>query len=139
MSDNEFKYPIYDYSTFQFDNSKNLTWRLFDMTYFPKRLDLKPFNASQVNLKELIGTYYSPELRDEYTLKVVKGTLIASHRRNEDIPLLPFQRDWFHGNGDFFGKVVPVRNRAGKVIGINVSAQRVPNMYFARVPERPRK
>jgi hypothetical protein len=108
------------------------------MTYTGTRLHLKPFNPVQANLKELLGTYYSPELRDEYVLSIKKGHLVASHRRNEDITLTPIQRDWFHGSSDFFGKVIPIRNSAGRITGINVSAQRVRKLYFKRVAARPK-
>lgn len=134
----EFSYPIFGYSKFTFDASPNFNWRLFDMTYPGTRIHLRPFNPARANLKELVGTYYSPEIRDEYTLSIQKGQLVASHRRNDDFILTPIQRDWFHGRGDFFGKIVPVRNSSGKIVGINVSAQRVRNLYFQKVVPRPK-
>ena len=129
----EFKFPILGYSTFVFDHSKNFKWRLFDMTYPVTRVNLKPFNPATVRLKELEGTYYSSELRDEYILQVKNKELVATHRRNDDITLTPIQKDWFHGSSGFFGKVVPVRNQAGHITGIKVSAQRAPNILFRRV------
>lgn len=135
--DYEFNYPVYAYSKFIFNNSKNFRWQLFDMTYTGTRIGLKPFDPTKVNLKELVGTYYSPELKDEYTLSVINGRLVASHRRNEDIVLTPIQRDWFQGSTSFFAKVVPVRNSAGRVTGINVSAQRALNVHFKAVKTRP--
>ncbi|MEQ1821436.1 MAG: serine hydrolase [Fimbriimonadaceae bacterium] len=138
VANQEFNYPVYGYSKLIFDKSPNFKWRLFDMTYTGTRLHLKPFKPAQANLKELLGTYYSTELRDEYVLSIRKGQLVASHRRNEDIILTPIQRDWFHGSSDFFGKVIPIRNSAGRITGINVSAQRVRKLYFKRVAARPK-
>jgi CubicO group peptidase (beta-lactamase class C family) len=138
VGNSEFNYPIYPYSRFIFDGSPNFKWRLFDMTYTGTRVHLKPLKLNQASLKEIIGTYYSPELRDEYTLSIQKGQLVASHRRNDDITLIPIQPDWFHGSSPSFGKIVPVRNRAGKVTGINVSAQKVRNILFKRVEARPK-
>ena len=71
-------------------------------------------------------------------LKIEKGQLVATHRRNADIVLTPFQRDWYHGSVDYFGKVIPVRNSAGRVVGLNVSAQRVRSITFQKVSPRPR-
>ncbi len=136
VGNQEFSYPIYGHSKFIFDSSPNFKWRLFDMTYYGTRIQLKPFNPARANIEELVGTYYSKELKDEYQLSLRKGQLVASHRRNEDIILTPIQRDWFHGSSDFFGKVIPVRNRAGKITGINVSAQRVRNLHFKKVVAR---
>lgn len=134
----EFSYPIFEHSTFVFDGSPNFKWRLFDITYPVKRLALKPFKPAQASLNEMVGTYYSPELRDEYVLKIEKGQLVATHRRNADIVLTPFQRDWYHGSVDYFGKVIPVRNSAGRVVGLTVSAQRVRSITFEKVSPRPR-
>lgn len=134
--DSEFDYPIYSHSKFIF-GSKTFRWRLFDMTYSATRIKLKPYDPLKVNLKELVGTYYSPELKDEYTLHLVKGQLIASHRRNGDILLTPIQPDWLQGSSDYFAKVIPVRNSAGKITGIKVSAQRVLDVHFVRVSARP--
>lgn len=134
----EFAYPIFERSTFVFDGSPNFKWRLFDMTYPVRRLALKRFKPAQANLNEIVGTYHSSELRDEYVVKIDKGRLVASHRRNEDIILTPFQRDWFHGSADFFGKVIVLRNSAGRVVGLSVSAQRVRNITFRKVSPRPR-
>ena len=111
VGDYDFNFPIFTYSKFTFQKSGNFKWQLFDMKYTGTRIKLTQFDPKKANLGELAGTYYSPELRDEYTLKVVKGQLIASHRRNEDITLTPIQRDWFHGSSSFFAKVIPIRNK----------------------------
>lgn len=134
----EFDYPIFTHSKFIFGSSQDFRWRLFDMTYTGKRINFKPFDPKSANLKELVGTYYSPELKDEYNLNLRKGLLVATHRRNPDVVLTPIQRDWFQGNADFFAKVVPVRNTRGNVVGLKVSAQRALNVHFERVNGRPK-
>lgn len=133
----KFKYPILPHSHLSFEPAKNFTWQLFDMKYTGARLRLKRFKPANTNLKELEGTYYSPELRDEYTLKVTKGQLIATHRRNEDIALTPFQRDWYHGSSDFFGKVLVARDANKRVVGLRVSAQRARDILFRKATTRP--
>ncbi|MDH4389542.1 MAG: serine hydrolase [Fimbriimonas sp.] len=132
----EFDYPVFTHSRFTFGKSGNFKWQLFDIPYGGTRVHLKPFKPAQANLKELIGTYYSPELRDEYTLSVVKGQLIASHRRNEDTTLMPIQRDWYHGSSYFFGKVIPTRDGKGRITGLRGSTQGASNILFKRVPAR---
>ena len=136
VGDSEFDYPVFTHSRFTFGKSGNFKWQLFDIPYGGTRINLKPFKPAQANLKELVGTYYSPELRDEYTLSIVKGQLIASHRRNEDITLLPIQRDWYHGSSYFFGKVIPTRDRKRRISGLRVSTQGASNILFKRVPPR---
>lgn len=136
VGDYEFDYPVFTRSRFTFGKSGNFKWQLFDIPYGGTRVNLKPFKPAQANLNELVGTYYSPELRDEYTLSIVKGQLIAAHRRNEDIALIPIQRDWYHGSSYFFGKVVAERDRRGRVTGLQVSTQGASDILFKRVPTR---
>ena len=136
LSKNEFAYPILPYSRFVFDHDRGFKWQLFDMTYPATRLSLRRFKPTLTSLKELVGTYYSTELRDEYTIQLVKGQLVASHRRNEDITLTPFQRDWLIGSADFFGKVIVLRDKKRRVSGLSVSAQRARNIRFDRVSAR---
>ncbi|MEI7577285.1 MAG: serine hydrolase domain-containing protein [Armatimonadota bacterium] len=136
VGEDEFDYPVFTHSRFTFGKSGNFKWQLFDIPYGGTRINLKPFKPAQANLKELVGTYYSPELRDEYTLSIVKGQLIAAHRRNEDITLMPIQRDWYHGSSYFFGKVIPTRDRKGRISGLRVSTQGASNILFKRVSPR---
>ncbi len=135
--DFEFIFPPIEHSKLVFDGSKGskvstFDWHMSDFSYPGKRIDIKPFNSKRVHLEELVGRYYSPELKDTYELTIQNKQLIATHRNSYDINLANFQPDVLLGSEGFFRKVVVVRDKKRRVVGISVSAQHA-TIYFEKL------
>ncbi len=91
------------------------------------------FDPSTVNLAELTGDYYSPELNTTYTFVVKSGKLVARHFRTGDIDLTPFKTDAFSGNQWYFGQVQIIRDANNQVTGCKVGSGRVVDLKFDKV------
>lgn len=106
-----------------------------DFEYIGKRVKTVAFDPQKVDLKQVLGRYYSPELRTSYTMIQKGGKLTALHARNSSVTFQPFQPDDFIGNRFFFQRIVFVRNKQMQVIGCKISGARAKNIYFERVEQ----
>ncbi|HQW69081.1 MAG TPA: serine hydrolase [Flavobacterium sp.] len=130
----EFTYPNLPNSKIIFDLKKETSvtefkWLISDFVYKGKRMQLKAFDKTKINLNELAGNYYSSEVNTSYNLIAKENTLVATHSRNDDMSLSILQPDIFIGGG-FFGKVEFIRNEQNKVIGMYVSGQKSKRIKF---------
>ena len=90
---------------------------------------ITPLNPQE--LTELIGDYYSDELRTSYTIRVSNNQLIAQHHRHGRIPLIPSSvADKFVAEGWF--DLVFTRNNEGAVTGFKLSSPSSRNLQFHR-------
>jgi hypothetical protein len=105
---------------------------LSDFVYPGKRIILKPFDKSQINLSEFAGKYYSSELGTEYTFLVKDNTLVATHNRNDDIKMKELQPDVFVSNQGYFRKVEFIRNEQAQITGCKISAIGIKEIKFEK-------
>ena len=101
--------------------------------YTTKRIHLKPFDTTTINLSELTGLYYNSELNTTYKLIVKDDALVATNDLNNNIILSPLQPDIFTSLTNYFGKVEVIRNEQGKVISLSVSGQGFKSMAFNKI------
>jgi CubicO group peptidase (beta-lactamase class C family) len=94
---------------------------------------LPDFDPSAVNLTELTGDFYSPELNTTYTFVVESGNLIARHFRTGDVTLKPSKTDIFSGNQWYFNQVEFIRGGNNLITGCKVGNGRVRNLKFDKV------
>jgi len=94
---------------------------------------LQDFDPSTVDLSELTGDYYSPELNTTYAFVVESGKLIARHFRTGDVKLTPAKADAFSGDQWYFGLVEFIRDGNNKITGCRVGNGRVRNLKFDKV------
>jgi CubicO group peptidase (beta-lactamase class C family) len=86
--------------------------------------------ATQAQLAEFSGDYYSTELGTTYTVIVKEGQLIAQHRRHDDIKLTQLEGDRFRGSQWFFQRVQFTRDADKRVVGFRLTGGRVRNLRF---------
>jgi CubicO group peptidase (beta-lactamase class C family) len=94
---------------------------------------MAPFDASEVNLEELTGKFYSEELQTMYEFVIKNDTLIAQHQRHDDITFTQSKKDACTGNVWFFRQVEFVRDNADKITGCKVSSGRVRDVWFYKM------
>jgi len=87
----------------------------------------------EAELRELTGTYRSPELDSTYELLVEDGRLVADHWRNPRSVLTAMGTDTFSGDQWWFPEVRFVRDRSGRVVAFDVTGARVRDLRFERV------
>jgi CubicO group peptidase (beta-lactamase class C family) len=137
--DYEFTYPNRPHSKFVFDktnaqSSDFLKWHLSDFCYKGKRVELKEFDNTKINLNEYAGSYYNSEVNTAYNFVVKENKLVATHNINEDIILTALQPDVFVSNYiGFFGKIEIIRNEQQKVIGCCISGQKIKKIKFTKI------
>ena len=83
-------------------------------------------------MSDLIGTYFSPELKTEYTISMTETGLTVSHARHETFDITPLNKNELVGGAWFFNEVRVVRNSIGKVTGLKVSNGRVRDLVFLK-------
>lgn len=83
------------------------------------------------NLQEYEGSYYSDELGAFYDLIVQNDTLVATHRRHEDIPLTQTGKDRFRGSAWWFQRL-EFQRKGGNITGFLLSGSRVRNLRFEK-------
>jgi CubicO group peptidase (beta-lactamase class C family) len=93
---------------------------------------LPDFDPVSVDMDELTGDYYSPELNTTYTFMIESGKLIARHFRTGDIKLTPTKMDVFSGDQWYFGRVEFIRDTNNKITGCKVGNGRVQNLRFEK-------
>ena len=84
----------------------------------------EPITQSTDQLREYVGEYYSEELQTTYSIAVQNGRLIARHRRNGDIPLIPTVADRYSARPPVFRQVHFTRDNNRRVTGFNMTAGR---------------
>ncbi len=135
---NEFLFPNFPHSKITFSKANNgqevnqLKWHLSDFVFPGKRIILKTFDKSQINLSGFAGKYYSSELQTEYNFLVKDSNLIATHNRNEDIKMHELQPDVFISNQGYFRKVEFIRNEQSLIIGCKISATGINEINFEK-------
>jgi CubicO group peptidase (beta-lactamase class C family) len=135
---NEFLFPSFPHSKISFFKANNgqevnqLKWHLSDFVFPGKRIILKPFDKSQINLLEFAGKYYSSELQTEYNFLVKDSNLVATHNRNEDIQMQELQPDIFISNQGYFRKVEFIRNGQSQITGCKISAIGIKEIKFEK-------
>jgi CubicO group peptidase (beta-lactamase class C family) len=88
---------------------------------------------SSDHISEFTGDYYSEELGTAYTIVVKNNSLIAVHRRHNDIFLSFSEKDNFMGNRWFFRRVNFIRNEDNKITGFKLTGSRVWNLKFEKI------
>jgi CubicO group peptidase (beta-lactamase class C family) len=136
-SDNEFTYPNIPHSKFVFEktngqSSNFVKWHISDFSYKGQKIELKEFDKDKINKNELVGMYYNAELNTNYNLIIKENNLFATHSRNGEISLTPFQPDIFVSN---IGTIELIRNDEKKVIGFNLSTQGINKIKFDKINE----
>lgn len=132
----EFTYPEAPQSKIVFptDTNKNsFKWHFSDFVYNGKRINLKSFDVTQINLSELIGLYYNYELNTTYKMIIKDNGLEATNDLNDNIQLTPLQQDVFTSFTNYFGKVEVMRNKEGIVTSLSISGQGFKNMHFNKM------
>ncbi len=106
----------------------------------PKRIDVAgdrpadtPPALTADELSAYRGSYMSPELDAACTIAVEHGSLVARHARNNEIRLVPRDKDHFTGTGGV-RDVQFERDAQGRITGLRVSAGRVLGVLFQKQP-----
>ncbi len=138
ISDYEFSFPNMPHSKFVFEKSdgqisKNLKWHISDFAYNGKRIELNFFDATKININEIIGLYYSSELNTTYKIVATENKLVATHSKNEDAVLTAFQPDTFVSA---IGKIEVIRNNLNEVSGICIIGQRTGKIKFEKLTNK---
>ncbi len=133
----EFVYPNLPNSTIVFDIKEGkpageFKWHISDFLYKGQRIQLKAFDTAKIDLSEITGQYFNPEVNSIYNMIIKESTLVATHNRNANIFLSILQPDIFIGGG-FFGKVEVIRNEQNKVTGLYVSGQNSKRIKFDKI------
>ncbi len=84
-------------------------------------------------LKEYVGTYYSPELDTHYHFKLIGAELMGNHHRHGDFELKFLTKDKLKASLGAFENIEIKRSKDNKIAGIFVSNGRVRNMWFSKV------
>ena len=121
--------------TFERDEKGNVV--RFAMKGGSQNQSAKKLNApaTEAQLNQFAGDYYSPELGTSYMLVVKDGKLVAQHRRHDDIPLTELEGDLFSSNRWFFQTVQFTRDGEKRITGFRLSSGRVRNLRFDRQPK----
>lgn len=91
--------------------------------------------------EDLVGKYYSPELKIEYEIFISDEQVMFRHnspqvnRRWNDFSLQAINQDFMMSNNYFFKYVRFERDSEGKVIGLRVTSEnyRVENLWFEKI------
>lgn len=86
------------------------------------------------NYKEFCGTYYSDELKTEYTISYINEKLVVTHFHNEDVELIQELTDLFVSNKWWFERLEFVRDENKKIIGFRLDCdhERVKKLLFKK-------
>lgn len=85
---------------------------------------------TSVPLNDYVGTYHSPELDADYTIRTEGDTLVLRYAHFPPERLTPAYRDGFSGSGR---SIRFVRGAGGQVTELRIFAGRVRNVKFVRV------
>ena len=93
---------------------------------------VEPWEASEMELEDYAGDYWSEELETVYHLAIKEGQLVVTHRWLGEINLNPIAKDVFKSDWGWFLQVE--RDKMNKVKGFNINSGRTLNVYFQRKP-----
>ncbi len=135
ISDNEFTYPNIPHSKFVFEklsgqSSNFVKWHIADFSYKGQKIELKEFDKEKINKNELVGMYYNAELNTNYNFIIKENNLFATHSRNGETSLTPYQPEIFISN---IGAIEIIRNDQNKVIGFILSRQGIKSIKFEKI------
>lgn len=133
--DNEFSFPAMPHSKFVFDktdgkSSAFVQLYVTDFCYKGQRIEVKNFEAQNINLKELVGMYYNAELNTSYNIVFKQDQLFVTHSRNGEAIITAFQPDIFVS---IIGAMGIIRNEKEKVIGFHLTRQGVQKIRFDKI------
>ena len=89
--------------------------------------------VSPEEFDDFTGDYYSGELGTTYKLIIKDNSLVAVHRRHNDIYLSFQENDSFMGNRWFFRRVNFLRNEKNEITGFKLTGSRVWNLEFEKI------
>jgi CubicO group peptidase (beta-lactamase class C family) len=93
---------------------------------------IEPYEPTEAQLKEFLGSFYSDELDTRYDLTLKSGSIwVTGQGHQEGSPLGPIGRDSFSAGG-YFGLKFE-RNGRGAISGFRISTGRVLNLKFVKV------
>lgn len=96
----------------------------------------RPYNGIRYEpdapASDYVGVYYNPEVQTEYRIAERDGQLILTHKRFEDVRLLPTAHDRFKGTYWIFNDLEFNRGSAGEITGFAVSNGGVTRMEFLK-------
>jgi hypothetical protein len=130
---NEFEMAIDEYVSVSFQSNQivltlNDGYTITLDKYIPAEYDSN-------SLKQFVGKYYSPELNTYYTFLSEDNILVANHTRLGNFKLKAIENDFFIGNKGSIQKVLFLRDKLGKIVGLNISSSRAKNVEFIKVNE----
>ncbi|HEY0304992.1 MAG TPA: serine hydrolase domain-containing protein [Longimicrobiales bacterium] len=100
----------------------------------PSTPNSPPWTPTPAELQAYAGVYYSPELETRYEVVIQNNGLVARHRRHGDIAMRQVRADNFRAAPFYFSEIRFERDVQGKVTGMRVSAGRVRNLKFEKLP-----
>jgi hypothetical protein len=116
--------------TFDFDRPGQLrVTDEFGTSDFYDRVE--PAKPDAAQLRELAGRYFSREIDTTLNVTLEDARLVIRGRPDATIVLNPVFRDGFTSG---LGWMIFQRDSAGRVVGLNVSGDRVWNLRFTRQP-----
>jgi hypothetical protein len=92
---------------------------------------VEPARPDVAQLRELAGRYFSGEIDTTLNVTLEDARLVIRGRPDATIVLNPVLRDGFTSG---LGWMIFQRDSAGRVVGVNVSGERVWNLRFTRQP-----
>jgi hypothetical protein len=97
-----------------------------------KKLDPKVSGYDSV--EDLLGEYYSDELKTTYRIEIREDQLIATHFQNEKVFLVRVDGDHYFGDAWWFSEVKFIRDENDNVIGFRLDADQdsVQNVLFVK-------
>src|SRR5690606_1729154 len=93
----------------------------------------EPYEESSGKVKsnaDYVGVYYNREIQTEYHIVEREGNLFLTHKRFEDVLLIPTAPDKFKGTYWIFNEIKFHRDRRRRITGLTVSNRGVTNMEF---------
>ncbi len=95
---------------------------------------IEPYEPTESQLKEYLGSYYSDELDARYDMTLKSGSLwVDGQGHQEGSPLAAQKKDFFSGGGYF--RIKFERNGRGVITGFLISTGRVLNLKFVKVKD----
>jgi CubicO group peptidase (beta-lactamase class C family) len=95
---------------------------------------IEPYEPTEAQLKEYLGSYTSEELDTRYDLTWKSDSLwVTGQGHQEDAPLTPMKKDFFSSGGYF--RLLFERNAHGAISGFKISTGRVLNLKFVKVKD----
>lgn len=132
LGDGIFANPDLPISFFSFGNN-TCTFHIADFKYDSKKVRVNPPKLNRADLLKYAGIYKNLEFNTVYELTVENNELIAHHNLNGNIILNPFSLNTFFSDAGYFGKLVFLKNKKGKITGFNLSGQNLNEIVFVKI------